>query len=302
MTLDEAIDEFLIYCSSVRGYSKNTVSAYQSDLKRFQLMLKNKKIEQIEVKDIATFLDSKNEKSRSLASRARVVATIRSMIKFLQSEYENTSLDLSELALPKVPQAMAKALTKDEINLLLDSFGSDDVSIRDKAICEVLYSSGIRISEARGLDTSDIDYENQMLRVFGKGSKERVTPFGDLAMQSIELYHQVSRPHFIAKRASAASTNALFLSLRGQRLSRQAIYDIVKKVAKRVGLENKMSPHVFRHSYATHLIDGGADIRIVQELLGHSSIATTQRYTKTDTKRMIETFTRAHPRATSPSS
>ncbi|MEI2834363.1 MAG: tyrosine-type recombinase/integrase [Acidimicrobiia bacterium] len=238
------------------------------------------------------------KKARSVASSARMVATIRSLVKFLQSEYENTDLDLSDLKLPKVPQPMAKALTKEEIFLLLDSFGSDDVSIRDKAICEVLYSSGIRISEASGLDTNDIDYENQMLRVFGKGSKERVAPFGSIAMSSIKLYHQISRPHFVAKRKTNDSINALFLSQRGHRLTRQGIYDIVKKAAKRVDLEDEISPHVFRHSYATHLIEGGADIRIVQELLGHSSIATTQRYTKTDTKKIIETFTRAHPRAT----
>lgn len=299
MNIDVAIEEFLIYCSSERAFSKNTISAYSSDLNRFKLAIKNKNIEKLTVTDIAKFLDSENEKNRSMASRARVVATIRSMIKFLQNEFENVNLDLTELSLPKVPQAMAKALTKDEINLLLDSFASDDVSIRDKAICETLYSSGIRISEAQGLNTNDIDYENQLLRVFGKGSKERVTPFGAKAFESLELYHQVSRPHFVAKRKKSSSTNALFLSQRGQRLSRQAIYDIVKNAARKVDLEDKISPHVFRHSYATHLIEGGADIRIVQELLGHSSIATTQRYTKTDTQKMIDTFTRAHPRARS---
>lgn len=299
MNIDVAIEEFLIYCSSERAFSKNTISAYSSDLYRFKLAIKNKNIEKLTVNDIAKFLDSENEKNRSMASRARVVATIRSMIKFLQNEFENVNLDLTELSLPKVPQAMAKALTKDEINLLLDSFASDDVSIRDKAICETLYSSGIRISEAQGLNTNDIDYENQLLRVFGKGSKERVTPFGAKAFESLELYHQVSRPHFVAKRKKSSSTNALFLSQRGQRLSRQAIYDIVKNAARKVDLEDKISPHVFRHSYATHLIEGGADIRIVQELLGHSSIATTQRYTKTDTQKMIDTFTRAHPRARS---
>jgi integrase/recombinase XerD len=297
MNINDAVDEFLVYCSSERGFSKNTISAYSSDLKRFSVSLNNKFVEKISINDIANFIDSETEKSRSLASRARSVATIRSMIKFLQNEFENISLDLSELSLPKVPQAMAKALSREEIFVLLDSFGSDDVSVRDKAICEVLYSSGIRISESQGLNTNDIDYENKMLRVFGKGSKERVAPFGGKALEALELYHQVSRPHFVMKRRKSSATNALFLSQRGERLSRQAIYDIVKKAARKVDLENKISPHVFRHSYATHLIEGGADIRVVQELLGHSSIATTQRYTKTDTQKMIDTFNRAHPRA-----
>lgn len=297
MSIDEAIEEFLIYCSSERGYSKNTLEAYRRDLSRLQASLKVKKVQDIKIEDIANFLDSKNEKSRSASSRARSVATIRSMIKFLQNEFQNTSVDLSELSLPKVPQAMPKALEQEEIFLLLDSFASDDVAVRDKAICEVLYASGIRISEAQGLDTDDIDYENHMLRVFGKGSKERVAPFGKVALKAIEQYHMQSRPNFVAKRRNKQSTNALFLSQSGNRLSRQAIYDIVKKAAKRVGLEKKISPHVFRHSFATHLIEGGADIRVVQELLGHSSISTTQRYTKTDTQKLIDTFTRAHPRA-----
>lgn len=297
MTIDDAIEEFLVYCSSVRGYAKNTLEAYRRDLYRFKAALKTEKVEDLTIEDIANFLDLKDEKARSAASRARSVATIRSMIKFLQNEYENIALDLSELSLPKVPLAAAKALEKEEINLLLDSFGSDEVSIRDKAICEVLYSSGIRISEAQGLDTDDIDYENHMLRVFGKGSKERVAPFGKVALEAIENYHMGARVSFVLKRKNKQATNALFLSQAGNRLSRQAIYDIVKKAAKRVGLESKISPHVFRHSFATHLIEGGADIRIVQELLGHSSIATTQRYTKTDTQKLIETFSRAHPRA-----
>lgn len=297
MKIDDAIEEFLVYCSSVRGYAKNTLSAYSGDLSRFKIAIKKKSIEDLNIEDVANFLDSKDEKSRSAASRARSVATIRSLIKFLQNEYENTALDLSELSLPKVPLPAAKALEKEQINLLLDSFTSDEVSIRDKAICEILYSSGIRISEAQGLNTDDIDYENHMLRVFGKGSKERVTPFGKVALEAIESYHFGARKTFISKRKNKQSTNALFLSQSGNRLSRQAMYDIVKKAAKRVGLESKISPHVFRHSFATHLIEGGADIRIVQELLGHSSIATTQRYTKTDTQKLIDTFTRAHPRA-----
>ena len=298
MKIEDAIDEFIVYCASVRGFAPNTISAYKSDLKMFFSTTKKIQIEDIELLDVSTFLDLDSIKEKSPASRARIVATIRSLVKFLQSEYKISNIDISDFSLPKVPLPMAKALTEKEISSLLNSFASNDVGIRDRAICEILYSSGLRISESNGLNTDDIDYENQILRVFGKGSKERVTPFGSIAHEALYNYHHNVRPNFILKQKISRTTNALFLSQRGARLSRQGIYNIVKSAARRVGLEKKMSPHVFRHSYATHLIEHGADIRIVQELLGHASISTTQRYTKTDTKKMIETFNRAHPRAT----
>ena len=188
-------------------------------------------------------------------------------------------MDIKEIILPKVPLPPAKALEIDEMESLLGSFSSDDVGIRDKALCELLYATGARISEVQTLNTSDIDYESRLIRVFGKGSKERVVPIGKVALEILKNYHFDVRPHFMAKRRKKASTNALFLSQTGNRLSRQGLYDIVRKASTRVGLEKKVWPHVFRHTFATHLLRAGADMRVVQELLGHSSIATTQRYT-----------------------
>lgn len=289
--------EFLDYCASVRGFSTNTTSAYRNDLKRAEHFFKTKKVAAISLSDISRFLESTEEKKRSPATRARTVATLRSFFQFCEKEYDENVVDIKELTLPKVPLPPAKALEIDEMESLLGSFSSDDVGIRDKALCELLYATGARISEVQTLNTSDIDYESRLIRVFGKGSKERVVPIGKVALEILKNYHFDVRPHFMAKRRKKASTNALFLSQTGNRLSRQGLYDIVRKASTRVGLEKKVWPHVFRHTFATHLLRAGADMRVVQELLGHSSIATTQRYTAVDTLRLQKIYDHAHPRA-----
>lgn len=297
LTFDVAQDEFLDYCASVRGYSPHTTAAYRNDLKRAGSVLKSKKIASITLNDISTFIDAPSEKKRSAATRARTVATLRSFFLFCEKEYGEQVIDIRELTLPKVPLPTAHALEEDDITLLLSAFGTDDVSIRDRALCELLYATGARISEVHGLDTNDIDYDEHLIRVLGKGSKERVIPIGALALEAMRQYHHGARSRFIEKRSSSTSTNALFVSQRGARLSRQGLYDIVRKAATRVGLEKKVWPHVFRHSFATHLIQHGADMRIVQELLGHSSLSTTQRYTAVDAARLRTMYERSHPRA-----
>lgn len=297
LTYAQAQDEFLDYCTSVRGYSLNTTAAYKNDLNRAGSKLRSKKVSSISLKDISDFIDTPDERKRSASTRARTVATLRSFFLFCEKEYGEQVVDIRDLVLPKVPIPPAHALNEDEITLLLDSFGSDEVSIRDKALCELLYATGARISEVHGLDTNDIDYEQHLIRVFGKGSKERVIPIGDVALKVLKEYQYGPRSHFIQKRNKASATNALFVSQRGNRLSRQGLYDIVRKTAKRVGLEKKVWPHVFRHSFATHLINHGADMRIVQELLGHSSLSTTQRYTAVDQTRLKNMYERSHPRA-----
>lgn len=296
-TLNNATEEFVEYCASVKGYSQNTVSAYKSDLNRALNFMGDKQVEKLKLADISKFLDSRDEKDRAPSSRARLIATLRSFFLFCEKEYSLDVIDIRELTLPKVPVAPAKALTQEEVFDLLKAFSDDDAGIRDRALCEVLYATGIRISEAQSLDTTDIDYENKVLRVFGKGSKERVVPVGSIALEALMQYHHHARAHFLSKSTRVSSTNAFFLSSRGKRLSRQGLYDIVLKAATRVGLEKKVSPHVFRHSCATHLLHNGADMRIVQEILGHSSLATTQRYTAVDLDRLINLYNRSHPRA-----
>ncbi len=296
ITYNDAIEEFLVYCSSVKGFSANTLAAYRSDLYRSRKFLNGRDIDKIQLTDITKFTDSKEEKSRSKASRARCVSTLRSFFAFCERELSEEVVDIRDLSIPKIPVGAAKALDEESIELILANFTQDDASQRDLAICETLYSTGIRISELQGLDTNDIDYEQRLIRVLGKGMKERVVPIGTKALRAIRHYHFEIRPNFTEKR-KGASTNALFLSLRGGRLTRQAIYDIVIKAAKKVGLEKKVTPHVFRHSYATHLLQHGADIRVVQELLGHASLATTQRYTAVEIQRLQKLYDRAHPRS-----
>ena len=297
LTYDRAQEEFLDYCSSVKGFSRNTTLAYKNDLSRASSVFKSKKISSITLNDVSKFIDAPDERSRSAATRARTVATLRSFFLFCEKEYGEQVIDIRELTLPKVPTPPAHALEESEINLLLNSFGTDDVASRDRAVCELLYATGARISEVHDLDTNDIDYEERLIRVFGKGSKERVIPISKIALEAVHQYHHGARVHFLQKRKQSNATNALFLSQRGTRLSRQGLYDIVHKAAKRVGLEKKVWPHVFRHSFATHLLQHGADMRIVQELLGHSSLSTTQRYTAVDTTRLKQLYDRSHPRA-----
>lgn len=297
LSFAQAQDEFLDYCTSVRGYSQNTTSAYRNDLRRAGTIFKTKNISAITLKDISTFIDGPNEKKRSPATRARTVATLRSFFQFCENEYGEDIVDIRELVLPKVPTPPAHSLDEEEVNLILESFAPNDVGVRDQAICELLYATGARISEVHGLNTNDVDYEQKIVRVFGKGSKERVVPTGDIALKILREYQFGPRSRFLQKRTKPTATNALFISQRGTRLSRQGLYDIVRKSATRVGLEKKVWPHVFRHSFATHLIQHGADIRIVQELLGHSSLSTTQRYTAVDQTRLKKMYERSHPRA-----
>ena len=297
VNLNDAVEEFLEYCTSVKGFSGNTIHAYTNDLNRFKQKIHNKNVDSIALSDISKFLDSKEEKVRAASTRARTIATLRSFFLFCENEYELNVVDIKELSLPKVPMTPAKALTQEEVSDILRVFSDDIIGKRDRALCEILYATGIRISEAQGLDTSDIDYENKVLRVLGKGSKERVVPIGSVAIEALKEYHHNARSQILQKAKVAASTNALFLSQRGKRLSRQGLYDIVLTAAKKVGLEKKVSPHVFRHSCATHLLHNGADMRIVQEILGHASLSTTQRYTAVDLDRLIYLYNRSHPRA-----
>ena len=293
----EAQLEFLEFCASVRGLTKNTTNAYRNDLNRAKAIFKDKDVASITLADISKFIDSPSEKIRSASSKARTVATLRSFFLFCERECDIEVVDIRELKMPKVSIPNAKSLELEEMELILGSFGSDEVSLRDKSICELLYATGARISETQTLNTGDIDYEMRVIRVFGKGSKERVIPIGRTALASLREYHFIVRPHMLQKRKKSSSTNALFLSQTGNRLSRQGLYDIVIKAAKRVGLEKRVWPHVFRHTFATHLLRAGADMRVVQELLGHSSIGTTQRYTAVDTDRLQLIYDNAHPRA-----
>ena len=246
---------------------------------------------------MAAFLQSLGRGDRPLRppSVARHLAALRSLHRFCVDEglleSDPTQLTVS----PKLPQAVPKALDEDEVADLLGAVtGSGPALLRDRAILELLYGTGMRISELCGLDVDDVDLDRAVVRCFGKGRKERVLPLGSYAGAAVEQYLVRSRPQLVRDRVSG---RALVLNQRGGRLSRQGCWQIVRRYGDRVGLGARLTPHVLRHSCATHMIEHGADIRLVQEMLGHASITTTQIYTRVSQRRLREVFMDAHPRA-----
>jgi integrase/recombinase XerD len=234
------------------------------------------------------------------ASVARALVPVRSLHRFLAEEGRATSDPGAHLELPRVPRGLPKALTEEEVGRLLDApVGDDPVVLRDRAMLELLYGTGVRVSELVGLSLGDIDLDAALLRAFGKGSKERIVPVGVPAVRALVAWlGPGGRPELApAQWRRRGDAEAVFLNVRGGRLSRQGAWDVLRRYARRVGLEGKLSPHVLRHSCATHMLDHGADIRAVQELLGHASISTTQVYTLVSTERLWEVYRSAHPRA-----
>jgi integrase/recombinase XerD len=297
------VDRFLDYLSVERGLSRHTLEAYRRDLLRYVEFLAERGITdpiRAGEADIAGFLGhlSASEYApgrRYMASSvARTLAAVRSFHRFLVREGD-TPADPAELVTrPRVPRNLPKPLTVEEMSALLEAPGEDGpAAIRDAAILETLYGAGLRISELVALDVDDIDLEEGSLKAFGKGSKERVVPLGRYAVRALKKYLTRSRPSMAAQRSRAA----LFLNQRGGRLTRQGCTNIVKKMAKRAGLRKRVTPHMLRHSFATHLLEGGADVRVVQELLGHASVATTQVYTLVTERMLREVYLTSHPRA-----
>jgi integrase/recombinase XerD len=297
------VDRFLDYLSVERGLSGHTLEAYRRDLKRYVTFLAERGIKdpiRAGEADIAGFLGYLSSAEyapgrRYMASSvARALAAVRSFHRFLVREGDSVSDPAELVTRPRVPRNLPKPLTVDEMSALLDAPGTDGpVALRDGAILETLYGAGLRISELVALDVDDVDLDEGSLRAFGKGSKERVVPLGRYAVTSLKKYLTRSRPTM----ASGRSRAALFLNQRGGRLTRQGCTNIVKKMAKRAGLRKRVTPHMLRHSFATHLLEGGADVRVVQELLGHASVATTQVYTLVTGEMLREVYLTSHPRA-----
>jgi integrase/recombinase XerD len=240
----------------------------------------------------------------AVTSINRNISALKSFYKYLAREF-STINPVSAVASSKVPRRLPKALTIKEITSLIDSTKreGDPVSLRDHAIIELLYGTGARVSEIVGVDINDFaqsDIEGNSittLKLRGKGSKERIVPLGSFAKNALDEYLVRIRPNLLSKSKSAKAESALFLNQRGSRLSRQSAWQMISDAADATGLSGKVSPHVFRHSYATHLLDGGADIRVVQELLGHASVTTTQIYTLITIDKVREAYATAHPRA-----
>ena len=280
LNFDLASTSFLNHLQIERGLAANSIAAYRRDLNKFALFLNGQALVEVDPDLINAFEASLREAKLSVASINRIDSTLRSFFKHLQQEYGYADPTL-EIAPKKSARRLPKALTIAQIVSMIDSAYREGqpITARDQAMLELLYSSGARVSELIGINLNDLStIENDdgivtTLKLRGKGSKERIVPLGSFASKAIESYMVRVRPELAAK--SAKTTSALFLNSRGSRISRQSAWQMVLDAAEAAGVTEHVSPHVFRHSYATHLLDGGADIRVVQELLGHASVPTT---------------------------
>jgi integrase/recombinase XerD len=306
MKFENALQSFLDHLTIERGLSSNSISAYRRDLAKYSDFLVKEKLdfEQLTEKEIVDFEVWLKGLGLAITSINRNISALKSFYKYLAQEFSITN-PVSSVASSKVPRRLPKALTIKEITSLIDSTmrEGDPISLRDHAIIELLYGTGARVSEIVGIDINDFsqsDIEGNpitTLKLRGKGSKERIVPLGSFAKSALDEYLVRIRPNLLTKSKSARIESALFLNQRGSRLSRQSAWQMISDAADATGLSGKVSPHVFRHSYATHLLDGGADIRVVQELLGHASVTTTQIYTLITIDKVREAYATAHPRA-----
>jgi integrase/recombinase XerD len=292
-----------------RGLAPNSLAAYRRDLSRYATYLRREGVQDPAVvgeAEVARYVEhlkrARDEDGRprfAPSSVARALVAVRSFHRFCLDEGYLTSDPSEEVGAPRVPQGIPKALSEPEVDALLGAVaGEEPRALRDRAILETLYATGVRISELVGLDRRDLDLEDALVRVFGKGSKERVVPVGRSARAALADYLARGRPE-LERPATRARVpgDPLFLNARGGRLTRQGCWKIVTAAGERVGLAGRLSPHVLRHSCATHMLEHGADIRVVQELLGHASLSTTQVYTRVSPERLRAVYDLAHPRA-----
>ena len=295
-------ERFLTWMRVEQGRSDRTIEAYGRDIAQYESYLATAKSNSRVVKPavIEKYVGQLRANERAPKSIARQFAAIRMFHRFMLDEGLRTDNPTSFIDGVKVPSGIPKALSEEEVELLLNAVtGVDSLAVRDRALLEFLYATGARVSEACGLSMSDVDMKSNVARVFGKGSKERIVPFGRHAKEALETWlgaggRPMLCPQQWAKRDHA---DAVFLGSRGTRLSRQAAWGIVRKYAMLAGIKSELSPHVLRHSCATHMLVHGADLRIVQELLGHASVSTTQVYTKVDNEVLFEMYRESHPRA-----
>jgi len=297
-------EDFLSWLLSERGRAANTLAAYRRDLTAYAgwLAARDLTLETVSTADLVELITARRRQGSAPSTIARQLASIRSVHRFLVNEEHRRDDPTAALEGLRVPAGIPKALAEGQVTTLLAAVtGDDPVARRDRALLELLYGTGARISEVCDLSMGDIDFDAQLVRLFGKGAKERIVPFGRAAAEALDHWFAPGGRLDLApaqwRRRDDAT--AVFLNSRGGRLTRQAAWAIVKKYGARAGLDahHQLSPHVLRHSCATHLLDHGADLRVVQELLGHASISTTQVYTKVSQERLWQVYRDAHPRA-----
>lgn len=303
LSLSSAIHDYLNYAAIEKGLSKNTISAYKLDLSKFAGYLETNEfgLEDVDLKLMEQFLGylrggSDLNSPNTESSNSRTIVTVRNLFKFIANEKKIVN-PIKDFSPPKVPKRLPKALKVDEILKLIEAASVDkpELAKRNEALIEILYATGARISEVTELSLADIkELDNNLtIKLYGKGGKERVVPVGNFARLSLENYLTSSRSYLL----KGKDNQKVFLNTRGAGLSRQSAWEIIQNAAVRAGIESDVSPHSLRHSFATHLLDGGADIRVVQELLGHSSVTTTQIYTLVTIDKLRESYASAHPRA-----
>ena len=296
------VEDLLTWLRVERGRAATTLHAYRSDLRAYVAWLDERGLALGDVTeaDLHAYVAHLRSDGRATTSIKRALVSVRGLHRFLAEEQEGRPDPGAELEVPKVPRGLPKALSEEEVGRILDSVvGDGPLERRDRAILETLYGTGLRIGELVGLSLADLDLDAGLLRAFGKGSKERIVPVGSYATRALVAWLAPGgRPELEPERwARRGDQEALFLNTRGGRLSRQGAWLVVRRAGERTGLADRLSPHVLRHSCATHLLDHGADIRTVQELLGHASISTTQVYTLVSDERLEAAYRAAHPRA-----
>ena len=297
--MEDQLKDFIHFLIVEKGLAKNTIVSYERDLKSYIKYFGNveqlKNVNEVERIHIIHFLGHLKEQGKSSRTLARHVASIRAFHQFLLRERVSDHDPSVHIETPKLERTLPKVLNLEEVETLLDSPNTKDhYGIRDKAMLELLYATGIRVSELIGLQTGDVHLTMGFVRCIGKGNKERIIPIGKTALAALEHYVNNGRSHFISKKNH---DNALFLNHHGKQLTRQGFWKILKKLAQGAGIEKELTPHTLRHSFATHLLENGADIRAVQELLGHSDISTTQIYTHVTKTRLRDVYSKFHPRA-----
>ena len=306
MQFEVVLKSFLDHIRIEKGLSPNSITAYDRDLRKFALFITSETLDfsSLTEEDISRYEASLKGLSLSPASINRAISALKSFYLYLGIEYEIAN-PMQAVERRKLTRKLPKALTVSEITSLIDATKRLDspISLRDFALLELLYGTGARVSEVIGINLNDIASSTDdqravsTVKLRGKGSKERIVPIGSYAMKALSEYLIRTRPALAEKSKQKNANTALFLNSRGTRLSRVSAWQIVSDAADATGLRGKISPHVFRHSYATHLLDGGADIRVVQELLGHASVTTTQIYTLVTIDKVREAYANAHPRA-----
>ncbi|HLV03017.1 site-specific tyrosine recombinase XerD [uncultured Georgenia sp.] len=302
--LEQALEEYLAHLAVERGLSEHTLAAYRRDLRRYAAYLRDRgreRLDDVAGNDVAEYVEvlrtgSDGGRPLAVSSAGRAVVAVRGWHRFAVLEGRAAHDPSADVRAPAAARRLPKALSTEDVERLLEaaSVGQGPVPLRDRALLELLYGTGARISEAVGLSADDLDLDGGTVRLFGKGRRERVVPVGRYAVEAVEAYLVRARP-LLAR--AGRGTSALFLNQRGGPLSRQSAWAVLQTAGARAGLGDRVSPHTLRHSFATHLLAGGADVRVVQELLGHASVTTTQIYTQVTVQAMREVYATAHPRA-----